>query len=337
MKKYEKIYDIDFKKFVENSIVKSNGCEWYITEKIDGSNISMLYDIENKSYTFRSRNQEIDLNADVVHYNIHKNLEYLMRISENAVKYILDNFDVNTDIILFGEYCGGNYENIINKDAIPVNSTIMYGPDNYWALFDIAIDDSYISYNKLYEVLNFLKSEIEYNEFPDVLFKGSLEDCLKFDIKIDSTIPSKIGLEHLNKNTIEGVVIKRTDSRTIHDRRNPELEYYKVFKMKNDDFKERRSRNTNKTVYEYSDEENLILNEMSDMVTESRVTNIMKKFDLNDMKHFGDIIKETISDIIDEINDSEYKDIFESLDRKKRNMVFKRINAQIAKTIKDVF
>jgi len=43
------------------------------------------------------------------------------------------------------------------------------------------------------------------------LLEGTLEECLKFNITINSSIPKHFGLPELEKNQCEGVVIKSVE------------------------------------------------------------------------------------------------------------------------------
>jgi hypothetical protein len=60
------------------------------------------------------------------------------------------------------------------------------------------------------------------------LQEGTLSECIKFDIKINSTIPKLLGLPEIAKNIIEGVVVKSIDNITMPGSRDASRAIWKV-------------------------------------------------------------------------------------------------------------
>jgi galactokinase len=69
------------------------------------------------------------------------------------------------------------------------------------------------------------------------LRRGTLMECFGFDIQINSTIPKSLGLPALQKNQMEGIVIKSINNYTIPGKR-PEYRLRAIFKKKNSKFEE---------------------------------------------------------------------------------------------------
>jgi len=120
----------------------------------------------------------------------------------------------NIELILYGELFGGIYPHPEVEDfgILHIQKGVYYIPNIDWRCFDILVimpdkSKKWFAFNDLQK----LCADFEIPFF-EQLFVGSLEECVNFDIKINSTIPAKYKLPPLKKNQIEGVIIRPFDN-----------------------------------------------------------------------------------------------------------------------------
>jgi Rnl2 family RNA ligase len=117
-------------------------------------------------------------------------------------------------VTVFGELFGGIYPHpdVPDLGLLHCQKGVYYTPDIEFYAFDIYVkfmgeaNGFWLNYRKAMQL--FAKHNFFYAR---PLFEGPLQECLKFDITINSSVPALLGLPPLEKNQIEGVVIKSVE------------------------------------------------------------------------------------------------------------------------------
>jgi Rnl2 family RNA ligase len=110
-------------------------------------------------------------------------------------------------LTVYGELCGGYYPPFLSITNHLVQKEILYSPNVLFYAFDVAVHFNdqirFMHYDHAMFVLN------KWNFFTALpIFAGSFNDCLDFPIIFNTTIPSRLGLESIQSNEAEGVVIR---------------------------------------------------------------------------------------------------------------------------------
>jgi Rnl2 family RNA ligase len=180
--------------------------QWVVTEKVHGANFSFVYEAEKLH--FAKRKDYLTWQDDFFAFQ-----SVVVRLEQQ----ILSLFEAIATrikaekIVIYGEIFGGSYPHkqvLAVADIQAVQTGVYYCPNIEFCGFDIAISEE--SGNKYY--LDYQDVVSYFSEFgifyARPLFIGKLNDVLDFDTHINSTIPAQFGLPELDKNLIEGVVIK---------------------------------------------------------------------------------------------------------------------------------
>jgi Rnl2 family RNA ligase len=144
-------------------------------------------------------------------------------------------------VCVFGELFGGCYPHpdVAPKNVPKVQDGVYYSPDIDFFAFDVqAVHGnerrSWLDFDRATEL--FRACGLMHAE---PLMEGTLDQCLAFDIRINSTIPAKLGLPPIERNQMEGVVVKAVKAVYILkiDSGEPYLERA-IYKKKNAQFDE---------------------------------------------------------------------------------------------------
>lgn len=251
------------------------GIEYIVQEKIHGANFSIWCDdneikyakrggwIDNNFYSYKSAVRDIDI--DIV---------YVRRILNCK------------EFVLWGELCGGDYPGLKSDDT-KVQKGIYYHPDNIFVCFDISIDGQLIEVDRAEEICNDFDIL-----FTPTLFRGTLDECLEFNIERNSDIPDMFGLPKIEENLIEGVVIKPNSPCFLPN--NSRV----VLKKKNEKFSEKVSKPKEKA--SLSQDVLNLLAEVSDYITENRLNNVLSKVGQVTQKDFGKVNGLFAKDVIED-------------------------------------
>ena len=129
----------------------------------------------------------------------------------------------------------------------------------------------------------------------ETLFKGTLDEYLKYPIVFPTTIPGRLGLPEVPDNFAEGVVIKPVEPAYF-----PNGERI-IIKNKNPKFQEigKSDRKLPKTEVIYSEEFTKIAEQIPSYVNENRLISVRSHLGETTLpKDFGKILKEYNQDII---------------------------------------
>lgn len=310
--KYSSISNISIKEL--EKVLKSEYVDkkWYVTEKIHGSNLSIVVDRNEEKIAKRT---SIIGNTDNF-FNVSKKEDILKSYGRKIfeeIKNTITDIDVNY-ISIFGEWYGGYYP---HKDVTPIpgikriQKGIAYSNDIHFTPFDILVNGE-IFLNKE-ETFNLFHNIGQDNDIIllDILFEGTLKECFNYDINFNSTIPSKTGMPELEPNLVEGIVIKysgRREKKTLEN---------KSFKKKNQKFSERQKVKKHNPTKELKPEELQYIDFCKSCVTMNRVQNVISKMGDVSFKEFGNIMKNTVEDIHEEAK-NEIPNIYSKLDKKER-------------------
>src|SRR5690606_13511325 len=181
--------------------------------------------------------------------------------------------------IIYGELCGGSYPHpeVEKQNHSTVQKGVYYSPKTEFYIFDIMIDEEFIDHHRVIELCeqyNFLHARI--------LKEGTLEECLDYPNKFQTTIPRDLGLPEIENNFCEGTVIK--PRRSLFFPRGSRV----ILKNKNEIFSEKQEKKINiEYIRKLSDEEKIQLDELSKCMTENRLRNVISKIGEINPKDFG--------------------------------------------------
>lgn len=110
---------------------------------------------------------------------------------------------------IYGEYFGGNYPNMETK-LKSVQKGVYYIPHHEFMAFDIRIfTDKTTFWVDVTDIPKCLQGNLK--SVP-IYAQGTFDQMFALDTKIDSTIPELCGLPKVEKNIIEGFVIRPNKS-----------------------------------------------------------------------------------------------------------------------------
>lgn len=178
MKEYQKIETVferdteGTKKLIEgkfrNQIVEYlKNCEWIFTEKIDGTNIRVLWNGHN--FEFAGRTDKASIPPFLL-----KKLQDIF--CNNEMEQMFEQLFNEKEVII----CGEGYGNRIQKVG---KYYIEYGVD--FIVFDIIINDYYLSRGDVEVICKQLGLDIV-----PVVYKGNIANAVKL---VKNNLPSKIG------------------------------------------------------------------------------------------------------------------------------------------------
>lgn len=174
-----------------------------VQEKIHGANLVFITD--GNQIRCAKRTGLLDDNEKF--YNFQKVRDRYKDKILGAYKLAKDLYPNMDELYIFGELFGGYYpDKSVPKapDATRLQQGVFYSPDNDLCVFDLRVyNGSYLDVDlscKIFQQLGFIYAEI--------LFQGTLEECINYPNDFESTIPRKLGLPLIPGNIAEGTVIK---------------------------------------------------------------------------------------------------------------------------------
>jgi len=250
---------------------------WIALEKVHGSNFSFICDgIQmvnarrnsplNEFETFYGWQEIRDRYKDCV-FQLFKEVKQIQKDTKS--------------IVIFGEFFGGIYPHpsVQDNGKQPIQKGVYYSPNLEFMAFDLRVfpeegSPFWMNYDVAMNL--FEKCGLFYAK---PLLTGTIQECFEFDIKINSTIPKLLNLPPLEKNIMEGIVIKSMNSSvTIPGKRPPTRA---IFKYKNEKFTEINPK-PRETLYEKQRNEQKeslenFYDEISRYINENRLDNLQSK------------------------------------------------------------
>ncbi len=320
--KYSSIPHFDEEKELERVrwLIKSWEIEdsFVVQEKIHWANFSIWYDWENIKYA--KRTAFLDKYDDFFEY------EWMVKNREKEIKNLLEKIwkeqKAKKVVILYWELFGGSYPEAEKiKWLKNVQAGIWYTNILDFIGFDIFVDENFLDISKTNSY--FKNSWLKYLQN---LFEGNLEDCLLYSVEFESKIPELYGLEKIENNSTEGIIISHI-SRHIK------------FKKKNLKFKERsRKHRFTKAPKKMSAEAEKFWEKTTEFLSKevllNRLDNIVsKEWKLilwNKAKASGILAR----DVVEEI--SRRFDEYNSLEKQDRKLINSGINTACGLVLRDL-
>jgi len=324
-KKYASLENTYRSEFLER--IKNHGLwnETYVVqEKVHGANLS-FWTVDGDCFVGAKRSGDIEPNENF--YNHHIVLESIKPILKRIWLDIKADFiDVN-QMTIFGEILGGDYPHAqveVNKKAQKVQKGIYYGPNNYFYGFDILLNtDTYLDVEKANSY--FEKHKLLHAK---TLFKGTLEDCLKYPNDIDTTIPKALNLPQLTPNVAEGVVIRPINNKILNNGVRV------ILKNKNDKWSENKAYHNSIILQDKPSDKVIKLQEaLLTYVTENRLNNVLSKIGETSKNDFGRILGLFNKDVIEDFL-KDYHHITDKMEKKEVKLVTKSFSKTAVKLVK---
>lgn len=331
-KKYNSIensYQLDFLNAIKEQGFQDQ--EYIVQEKVHGANICFITDgkkIVSAKRTELILEDENFYNSNSIQKRYESNILQLFKLVSDSIPNV-------EQITVFGELFGGVYphaEVAKVSSANFVQKGIYYSPDNDFYTFDILVNsEQYLdteTINELFETAGFI--------YAKTLFRGSLDDCLKYPNNFQSTIPKELGLPDLKQNICEGVVIRpvkpcffRNGSRVL-------------IKNKNDHWRENNNyldkallkAMLNQQQETLSDDAQLLCEEITKFITENRLNNVISKIGSVTQKDFGRLLGLFCKDALDDFL-KVHKNEYEQLEKYECKAINKFLNTHSFRLISD--
>ena len=297
-KKYSSIENSYREKEIEKIVTNgfaSDDIEYIVTEKVHGTHLSLLSDRNDVKVAKRTsilNDAELSkfYDADIMYDKYKDNIKEL-------AKYIIDKYDAN-EVQIFGEHFGGIYNDETEKGYSKIQKEVQYIPFTDFIVFDILLKNNYKDVFMNWDEVKNLSNKFGLKIVPE-LFRGTFEEALEYPNEFITKVPELYGLEPIEGNICEGVVIK-----PLKDLRLPTGDRV-ILKNKNDKFKEKGKvkKSKNKAVKTLTDDEKRRVQEITRYFEENRIQNVLSKGDVKlDWKQFGKLsglfFKDALEDFI---------------------------------------
>jgi len=305
---------------------KYNSIENSYREKfLNGANFSFV--IGEQEMRFAKKTAFIKSDEEFFNYNI-----VVEKYKENVkalTDYIKSTKEGVKQVTIYGEIIGGNYPHADIKDNMKVSSVqnkvkVYYTPDIEFYAFDIMINaENYLSVdeaNGLFERFDLF--------YAKTLFRGKLQECLDFEKEYVTKIPTMFGLPTIEGNIGEGNVIKPVESKFLFSGNRV------IIKNKTAKFSEKKEGAPKvKVAIKLTSEAERLLSEMSCLVTENRVRNVISHHGDVTQKDFGVLMGKVNKDVIEDFM-KDFKEGFIELSKKERQFITKDVGRQNAEILR---
>jgi len=302
---------MEFKKFssLENSYRQNlidktqyegkDGGLWIATEKLHGANFSFWCD--GTEVKVASRTQFVD--------GTFYNCQAVINCYSQGILDWCQKKGVS-DFVVYGELFGGN-----------IQKEVKYGEKDF-AAFDVVIDGKVLDKHTAQSVVDDCGLF-----FVPIIKVGSFKECLELSNTFKSTLTPEDCKED---NISEGLVIEPLEPSWFA---NGSRVY---FKNKTESFSEKNRQPKEKQVFELSEEESDLLNELLKYSTEQRVSNVISKIGQVTNKDFSKILGLTVQDMLEDFTkDTERDAKVEAEDNWKQ--FHKLLSAEVGKTVREQF
>lgn len=249
---------------------------FFVSDKIDGSNLGITYIFDEDKVEFQSRNQIVEDNFMGMN-EIAPDLEKGIRLLVEKYKDIYSRplFGYNSKVkqmTIFGELFGRGIQKKIN-----------YGPNKYFRFFDVLtiLEDG----THIWAWQDLLKDfENEHLKQVPVYFSGPFKECLEYDVENQVTPLSVKG------EITEGVVIK--PQRTVFTKIGSRF----ILKKKTKAFSEISKPKVKKNQVDLS-----VSDQVAQYINVNRLETVFSKIEPK-FENFADILVEFQKDIITELD-----------------------------------
>lgn len=299
---------------------------WCVTEKLHGSNLGIYCD-ENECRT-ASRNNLLQEKDSDAFYKFVQIKEKVYEQVVNIFKYFDITLDEVNNIVVYGELFGGAYphpEVERNTKVSSVQKGVFYSPNIHFHIFDIMVvydngTEIFIDYDFVTHLCKMML--IPYCE---ILFIGTMDECLAYANNNKSTIPGILGLPEIEDNIMEGTVVKPIKAEFL------KCGSKVVLKNKNEKFKEKNSEKKHqKTPVEVSKNSQEVIDMIATYITENRLDSVESKLGEIEQHKIGDFIREFVRDVFE---DASKEGTWNPLSKDERKVVNKFVSTECKKLI----
>jgi len=288
------MFDPEFEKYpsIDNTYrtatinrIKNYGIDygdWVVLNKVNGTNFTITTDGEG---ILCSKKTSFIDKTDGGFNGYQKVVEDLVLNGLlDAAKELLDIYG-GKEVSFCGELAGGKY-NHPDVPRIPhatkVQKGVLYAPFNFFYLFDIKVDGEFLSHDTVIDI------GMSYGIFfAEPLLRGTLDECLAYDIKFQDPIHSFFDLPPVEgDNFSEGVVIKPNTAAFFPN------ENRVILKSKTDKFKECNGERKNRVpqIIEWSDQGSVLCDELGGYINLARLRNVLSHGHVITQKDFSKLM-----------------------------------------------
>ena len=307
--------------------------EFVVQEKIHGCNVCFVTNGEMVSFGKRTGFVEVG----EVFYDYEKLLEqYQVKIIA-LFSMIKKEYPETATMTVFGEMFGGIYphpdvEN--DRKTMTIQKGVYYCPYHEFYAFDLYVAT---------EEKGFYLTVDEANDFfrqggffyAQTLFRGTLDQCLKYPNDSLSLIPKLLGFPLIEDNVCEGVVIRPVKPAYLSNGSRV------LLKSKNARFAEKKSRKKRESKLfvppTYSEPLNELLEIVEQYVTENRLNNVVSKVgQISLPKEIGKLMGLFSKDILDDFL-KEHSGEYVALEKMEQKILNRHVNSFAINLIKQVY
>ncbi|MDR2679522.1 MAG: RNA ligase, Rnl2 family [Tannerella sp.] len=333
-KKYSSIENTFDKEFMEKIVSEGyDSLQYVVQEKVHGANCCFITDGETVQFAKRTGTVE----TGEMFYNYE---ELLARYQDRVLhlfRRIKGEYAGTEGVLVYGEMFGGKYPHPDVKNdskVMNIQKGVFYSPVHEFYGFDICMNgqegNRYLSVdeaNMFFEEGNFL--------YAKTLFRGDLNECLKYPNDFPSRIAGWLGLPPLEDNICEGIVIRPVNP--VYFRNGARL----LLKSKNSKFAEKKSvKKRQPSLYvkpTYSEALNGQLAVTEEYVTENRLNNVVSKIGhVSIPRETGKLTGLFSKDILDDYL-KEHASAYALLEKSEQKILNRHINKQAIDLIKKVY
>lgn len=332
---------ISFKKFtsIENSFNEEfmnkvraeipKDIIYVVQEKVHGANVSFICNGEDIQFAKRTA----ILEPDEAFFQYQAIVDKYRNNVFSLFNFLKIKYPLLQCISIFGELFGGSYPlaDVKKQNKLDrIQKGIYYTPEHEFYGFDIFLNfggggSDYMSVedtNNLFDQFGFF--------YAKTLFSGTLDECLQYPNKFESTIAKDLGLPILERNFCEGVVIRpatplylRNGSRVLIKNKNPK--FAECIKG--------RSRQFRKSQIGLPKALEDALSLALCYITENRLNNVISHIGQVDLsKDFGKVLGMYCKDVITDFS-KENGEIYQKLSKEERKLLNKEIQKVATKEV----
>lgn len=324
--KYSSIENHYRTEFVERIKLEGmDGGTWIATEKIHGANLSIWVNATRTKIAKRS-----GFLKDLTFF---KGGEFFrLGLIEDPLKAKARKmyrwFELKPEtLVIYGELFGGHYPHpkvLENPKHKMVQKGVWYSPGLQFAVFDIKINGTFVSFGYLQElcmISGFLPVPI--------IAYGTFDYMVKLRNDYSSVIHKEWGLPKIKGNIMEGLVIRPTGNGYL--KRGERT----MIKSKNKKYSETRDRKPRKVIKLCKVGREMI-NRAMPMITGNRYDAVVSKIGDVTPKDFGRILGLIIQDIHDElIDDTKFYLKYQNLEKVERKLCHRTLAPEVAVLIRE--
>jgi Rnl2 family RNA ligase len=333
-KKYNSIENTFDKDFMERIFIEEvDKQEFVVQEKVHGANACFVTDGATVSFGKRTGFVE----ADEKFYDYEELLERYTPKVITLFSLVKETVPEVKTLTVFGEMFGGKYPHPDvknNNKTMLIQKGVHYCPNHEFYAFDLYVINEETGY---YLTLDEANAFFERGGFfyAKTLFRGTLNECLKFPNDAPSMISAWLGLPPMDDNICEGVVIRPVKPTYLHNGSRV------LLKSKNARFAEKKAvkKREPKLFAEpsYSEELNSLLPVIEQYITENRLNNVTSKIGhISVPKDTGKLIGLFSKDVLDDFL-KEHSGEYAALEKSEQKILNRHANSLATDLIKKVY